>query len=129
MLKIRHEQNAVLEEAARLKFEDETVAHLTEFFPEQCAALGEDGTRDAIRLGVSRGMLHGITFEQDLRIYIRLMFIFGREFDTDGQIPWAGMILNDPALPLSGQKIRQLYLTAIDYLKHLAEQEENGDKG
>ena len=75
------------------------VAHLKEFFPAQCERLGEPEVRRWITTGTEKAGSYGIVSERDVCKYIDVMFVHGRNFDTDA--PWAHPILTaravDPA--------------------------------
>ena len=114
MLKIRKEQNDELAKAAVKRFEDWMVVHLNKFFPDHCKALGEDGTREAIQYAIKCAAGYEIVSERDVCKYTDLMFTFGRDFDKDPNLPWAGKILNDEALKAQPtKKTNRLYKTAM----------------
>jgi len=113
---IRQKQMEAFSQAAIQSFEDRMVIHLNEFFSEQCKALGEQKTREAIRYGIQRAAIYGIVSELDVCDYIDLMFAFGRDFDKDPQLPWAGQILNDLTIKNPTIKVNYLYDTAMEYL-------------
>ena len=110
----------VFSEAAQLRFEGELVEHFERHLPTHCAQLGEDGTHEAIRYGVQRARAYGIASEHDVATYIRHMFLFGRDFDLDPQLPWASQTLND-SLNNSGDDMRMQQLTqaSMAYLRGL----------
>ena len=95
MLNIRKEQDDELSKVMLSRFEDRMVVHLNKCFPEECEALGEEGTRSAIGLALERAAHYGIVAERDVCMYTDGMFAFGREFDRDSRLPWAARILND----------------------------------
>ena len=120
MLKIRKEQMEVFEQAAIRNFEDEIVEHLKKFSPRHCEVIGEDNVRKVIRLGIERGKKYNLTNRGPVRFYIELMFMFGSDFDTDPQLPWAGKILNDPMAVDQKERADQLYEKTTDYLDNVA---------
>ncbi len=95
MLRIRPAQVQAFERAALRRFEDEMVGHLAKFAPKHSEILGEEGVRKVIRLGFERADKYGLTNRGPMRSYIELMFMFGSDFDTDPQLPWAAQILGD----------------------------------
>jgi hypothetical protein len=115
MLKIRKEQVEVFEQAAVRNFEEQMVQHLKEFAPRHSEIIGESGVRQVIRLGLERAAKYGLTNRGPVRFYIELMFMFGSDFDTDPQLPWAGAPLGaaEPADQMS--RADQLYNRAMDY--------------
>ncbi len=107
-------------QAAAKDFEDRMVVHLNKFFPEQCEALGEPGTREEIRNGIDRAARYGIETERDVCKYIDLMFAFGRDFDTNPELPWAARILNDTKYESPTAKVEDLHQTAIWHAQRAA---------
>lgn len=120
MLKIRKEQMEIFEQAAIRNFEDEMVQHLKKFSPRHCDVIGEDNVREVIRLGIERGKKYNLTNRGPVRFYIELMFMFGSDFDTDPQLPWAGKILNDPMEVDQKERADQLYEKMTNYLDNVA---------
>jgi hypothetical protein len=102
-----------LNEHEAAKFEDRMVEHLRENFPEECEEMGEEDVREAVRHGVERAGEYGMELEQDVCNYINVMFVYGRDFDTDAELPWAGQILNDPSREDPTDKTDALYDEAI----------------
>jgi hypothetical protein len=109
MLIIRKEQMQVLEQAAFGGFEDRMVVHLQRFFPEQYAALDDDGMRETVRYGIEWAKSYSIVDERDVCRYIDLMIVFGRHFDTSPETLWAGRILNQESLTDPTSKVERLY--------------------
>jgi len=99
MFTVRQEVITALGEVALQTFTDRMLDHLGVQFPDRVAALQLEGTRDAIRHGVRRARGHGLVSERDMREYLETMFAFGRDFDVDATLPWAGAILTDPLVP------------------------------
>ncbi len=94
-MQIRKEQMETLSDCMLRKFEDSMVAHVEKFFPEQYSALGEAGVREMVRYGIERAETYGIVSERDVCKYVDVMFMYGRDFDTDPKLSWAAGILND----------------------------------
>ena len=93
MLLIRDEQLLALRGVREKEYERRLAAHLRKYFSETCADLGERGLRDAVRYGIKRAKAYGIQAERDVVKYLNLMFVFGRDFDTDPRFPWAASML------------------------------------
>jgi hypothetical protein len=110
LLAVRAAQIAALSQAEVQKFEDWMIAHIRQFFSKQCGALQESQLRELIQYGIKRAANHGIVSERDVCKFIDLMIVFGRDFDTDKQLPWAGRILANRRTARS--KIRSLYEAA-----------------
>jgi len=117
MLTIRPDQMRVFSREALKSFEDRMVAHLAEFFPAQCKERGEEKTRETIRQGILNARKYGIVSELDVCIYIDIMLEYGDDFDVDPELPWAGQVLNDPALWDPTYRVNRLFDAAMDYEK------------
>lgn len=70
-------------------------AHLRQFFPDDCAELGDARLRDLIHWGIARAAHHGIEVEVDVCRYLDLMMALGQRFDSDPAYPWALPILSN----------------------------------
>ena len=114
MLTIRQEQMKVFSQLEVERFEDWMLAHLKKFFPANCRSAGEPKLRDIIRRGFERATAYRFTAMRDVCKYIDLMVVFGREFDTDKRLPWAGKILDSRGSP--EQKMQDLYAAAHRHL-------------
>lgn len=90
---IRDEQLVALRGVRQKEYEKRLAAHLRKYFSETCTDLGERGLRDAVRYGIKRAKAYGIQAERDVAKYLNLMFVFGRDFDTDPRFPWAASML------------------------------------
>jgi hypothetical protein len=91
MLTIRAAQLAELGEAATKRFVEETAAELRRILPRHCEALRPEGVRDAIRAGAKQASAYGIVSERGAAGYVRLMFMFGTDFDR--KYEWARQVL------------------------------------
>jgi len=116
---IRTSQIATFRDHANRTFEDEIITHLVSFAPELCGVIGSSGIREAVRLGLNRAREYGFTNRGPARFYVELMFTFGSSFDTDPQLPWARVVLNNLA---TDQMLRanQLYDAMEEYLHDVA---------
>lgn len=119
MLVIRHAQLEAFSQAALLRFENELLAHLRQHLPAHHGQLGDAGTRDAIRYGIRRAQAYGIESERDVAHYIRHLFLFGRDFDLDPQLPWASRVLTDETIPTGEQRMAALVQAAMAWLHEL----------
>jgi hypothetical protein len=117
MLTIRRAQLAAFSEVDVERFEHWMLAHLRTFFPKQCEAEGEFHLRETIRYGMKHAAAHGFRRKRDVCKYIDLMVVLGRDFDTDPQYPWAGMILTELRNPET--KIEALHAAAKSHLTRL----------
>ncbi|HYO54531.1 DUF4123 domain-containing protein [Archangium sp.] len=113
LFRIRKEQMEAFAEASRKDFENRMVVHLREVFPDECEPLGDKGLRETIRYGLQRASSYRITQESDVCQYLHLMLVFGRDFDKDEALLWAGLILNqleqDPS-----ERIERVYARAME---------------
>lgn len=121
MIVINPEQQAALNALSRENFIERVTGHLQRFFPQHCAALGPDGVREAIDHGIDRAGGYGIVGERDVVLYLDLMFAFGRDFDTDPNLPWAAAILTDERIPAPKQRINRLHAAALAHTADAAQ--------
>ncbi len=120
MLKISKKQMKIFSQAALRNFENNMIRHLREFTPKHSRALGDDGVRNVVRLGIERAETYGLTDRGPLRFYIELMFMLGSYFDTDYQYPWAATILTDPEIGDEVARANRLFEKAMDYVEKVA---------
>lgn len=113
MFTIRPEQLAALAE-------QEYVDDVGRWFPEQCAALGPWETRSVIRAGIARAAAYGLVDPPEVKVYLRLLFVFGARFDEDERFPWAAEVLRDESIEHPAFRARQLHEAAVAYLREVA---------
>ena len=95
MLVVRKQQVQALARAALPPW---IAKHLKQFFPRECAALGEAGLDARVRKGIDQAVSHGFESEVQISQYVDLMFAFGPDFDTDPALSWPQPILSDRTL-------------------------------
>ncbi len=115
MLTIRRAQMLTFEQAAQRRFEDRSLAHLRAVAPTHCEAVGEDGLRRLCRLALQRASGHGLGSRGAVRLYLDLMVMFGCDFDTDPQYPWAASVLAGGDGPDPMARAERLHGAAMDY--------------
>ena len=114
LLAMRQAQIAAFSRAELQKFEERMIAHLKQFFPKQCGALPEPQLLQLIQHGIKRASGYKITSERDVCKFIDLMIVFGRDFDADKKLPWAGRILKNRNS--AAFRIQSLYQAAQPHL-------------
>lgn len=114
-MQIRREQITTFERAALQNTESELLEHLQEAFPKHCALLGEKERLESVRYALTQSRAYGFTSKEASSLYLDLMFLLGRYFDVDPQLPWAPPILSDVSQP-EVRRIARLYDAAMDYL-------------
>jgi hypothetical protein len=120
-MKIRPEQMAAFEQSAIRNFEQRMMSHLQEAFPKHCQILGKERLKEMIGYGWERAKSHGLIGENSIILFTDLMFLLGRGFDTDPQLPWAAEILSKKEIPEDeGTRTQTLYDKAIDYLNRVS---------
>ncbi len=93
MLIIRRAQIEALEGWARLQLEQRLGLHLRNRFPAACRDLDADGLRALIQHGIGRAEAYGVQSEYDVGRFLEFVAMYGRSFDSDPRIPWAGEVL------------------------------------
>jgi hypothetical protein len=117
MIRVQDRQMDAIGKAVALEqFEDEMVVHLHGFAAKHAEAIGDDWVRRAIRLGIERASVYGVTNPGLLKFYVELMFMFGGMFDTDPLQPWAGRILRDASIPDEATRMDRLYDATLEYV-------------
>ena len=117
MLRIRKEQKEQLREREIRAFEEDMLKHLGILFPAYCEAFGPAALRRMVRLGIERAARYGIVSERGVCVYIDAMFAFGRDFDTDPSIPWAGEILGRKSLETEVLRVDELVDEGLERLE------------
>lgn len=120
MLKIRNEQIKALEDVAKQNFEKDLVRHIKEFAPKHSEVIQEEGVQNVVRLGMERAEKYGFTRRGPVQFYVELMFMFGSDFDTDFQMPWASGVLNNDQIKDEMERADFLHEKMLEYLKQIA---------
>jgi hypothetical protein len=116
MLHVRNEQMQAFEQEALKRFEDGMVEHIKKNFPKPMELAGLQAVRETIRLGIDKSRAYSLETEHEMCLYIDLTIMLGAGFDTDPQLPWANITLNDEAVSSSVKRIEKLYDKVMDYL-------------
>ena len=95
VLTIRNEQLQALFFGMADPFRRLAVAKLNAEHPERCAALGERGVAGAIELALDKAWTYGFEDDDDILLYLDVMFRVGLRFDEDPRHSWAREILRD----------------------------------
>ena len=96
MLVIRAEQMRILNQTFGAAFRQKTAEYLKSDYTAQYNALGPDGVRNLIELGIRKAQEHGIERESDVCDLIAVMAEFGSDLDEQ---PWASAILRNRSEP------------------------------
>lgn len=96
MLVIRHAQMDALARSAMEPFVENVIAHLRRVWPEECAAMGDEGLEAFVARGMAKCDRYGIETEYDVGRFCDLMLLLTPDFDEDPNIPWAQDILTSP---------------------------------
>jgi hypothetical protein len=113
MLTIRKEQMQALSRVTIQEFEKDMAQHLTQFFPDESAAMGDKALRAHIRHAIARAKEYGVTSERDLCKYLNLTMVYGRDFDTDPELEWMRDFLTDPEVPDPSERMSRLYAETL----------------
>ena len=116
-IQLRDDQQTAFSEAAIENFVERMVYHLNTCFPKPCKDIGEEGILELIVTGIDRAAEYGIVNEYDCGLFIDLMLIFGRHFDTNPSYPWAQTILTSDKIESPSDLIQLLYRTATERLE------------
>ena len=108
MLVIRDEMIRAFAASTHAGFVARTRAHLRQFFPETCIAMGDARLGQFIEYGVFKARAWGFSLEPDLVRYLGLAMVFGHGFDRDERQGWARHILMSNAPPDPTQRMNRL---------------------
>ena len=120
MFTIRKEQMEAFELASAPRFTDAAREHLQAAFPKHCAQLGDAGIRETVRYGIGKAGTYGVVTQAGVSLFLDLMLLLGRGFDTDFQLPWAAEILTDATLSDEQSRITRLHTKAMEYLERVS---------
>ena len=115
-----------VEIAGFIKYKRESfIEELLPYFKEKdafhSAAIGDNGLRDVIRLGIERASLHGLTRKSPVKLYIHMMLYLGSYFDDDPLLPWVQDILkSDNFDEAQAEKANELRSGFIEYLEEIS---------
>lgn len=96
MLVIRRAQMDALARSTMDTFVENVTAHLRRVWPEECAAMGDEGLEAFVARGMAKCERYGIDTEYDAGRYCDLMLLLTPDFDEDPNVPWAQDILTSP---------------------------------
>lgn len=117
MIIINEKQMAGFKAAALTNFESEMVTHCSEFSPRLYTVLGEAQVRSVVHQALERAALYGFTHKGPVRLFIDMTLLFGSDFDTDPQYPWAQMVLIETGSIPQMKRAEHLHKKAADYIE------------
>jgi len=120
-MKIREQHDRALADRGRCIFEDRALSHFADELSKRVAALGEQQAGDWIGHGIDRAAEYDIRDEDHVMRYLHVMFILGRDFDSDPEQTWAREILESPTVTVPGARTQFLYETVMGRLALSAE--------
>jgi hypothetical protein len=114
LLRLTTTQQTALGKVKRNAFELAMVEHIKDTFPDYFAAVGPEAVAELVHYGANRPQRYGIRGQLDIRRYLQLMVILGRDFDVDPAFPWSASILTKRLKP--NEKLAQLEAEAHRHL-------------
>ena len=98
MLTIRSEQmrNFFFHQAG--PFRVKAIQYLQETFPEKCQQMEKDAIRASIDLALEKAWIYDFKEDDQILIYLKLMYTLGFDFDENADYPWVQAILKDREL-------------------------------
>lgn len=123
MLIIRKEQMAVFEKHLDSRFHEFLRKHVREYMAVEEKELSNQSVDELIRLAISRASSYRVTMERDIALFLDLMILKGRDFDSDPKLLWARKILDSKDSDGS-EKMQKIYrrLEAFESRKALPEE-------
>jgi hypothetical protein len=120
MLVIRKTQKEALDRHSEKLFLDRMIHHLYEIFPDRCEELGSKArVQELAHQGLERARGYGIDTEEDVALFVDIMFGIGLEFPEGEDMAWARSILEKDGL--SGHGKMEFILQRLE--KRLAAEE------
>lgn len=119
MLTVRDAQFLAFEQSQLAHFVGVLAAALPSEFPRRHAVLGDAGVVEWIRHGVGQAQSYHITGAEATARYVRLMFVFGRDFDCHPDLAWIRPSLSDSAIE-QDDKVNELTRRLHEYVARLA---------
>ena len=95
MLVIRNEQMKALFFGMAGPYRATARAAMRKSYPAECTDLGDRGLEQMIMLSLEKAWLYGIEEDEDILLYLDVMFRAGYRFDEEPQHAWAREILRD----------------------------------
>ena len=126
MLVISNRQMGALKSAQMSRFENEMMAHAHEFAPRQCAAWGEERTRDAVRHALRLADAHGFDLRGPMRLVVELVFTYGSALENDPRFAPVGALLNGEADQM--HRAESIYAWMVDDRNRAAAPRMSGPK-
>jgi hypothetical protein len=91
---------------------------LSDIYPGKAEVVGEPALNNLVRFGVQKAQIYGISSEQNILLYLLIMFFMGAGFDTDPQMSWAYDILIDTQISDQNLKTKSLFNSAVDLCRN-----------
>ena len=117
MLTIRDDQLHSLESAMVASFPERVAIHLQKHCPKKTAGYSLEALKELVEHSFSRAAAWGFRSERDLLRFATLALFFGRDFDRDPAVPWAGRILRRRKVNPYRSKVDEMYETALEVLE------------
>lgn len=108
MLKIRKQQMQEFENQQLCYFQKKMRQHIKKVFPDRYEKISRTELDDLILFGLDQSSRYDIVSEQDVCLYIDLMVMYGKDFDSNPEYKPHTDILSDEDLEPS-DKIDRLY--------------------
>jgi hypothetical protein len=116
MLTIREEQRRAFERPMRQSFYDRMQQHIEKYFPDHAAALDGEQSIALFDYAIEQGKQYDFISERNVCLFADLMLVFGLDFDTSPDHPWATKVLADPSQNHPDVKMDVLHKLAMQSL-------------
>lgn len=113
MIKVTFGQLDRMKDQAERSYVDRAASTVTKRFSEHAGKLGPAGARSAVEAAIAKGRAYGLVSEYDLFLFTCLGFAFGRNFDDDPALTWAGATLRSRILGDPPSRLRRVYALAL----------------
>ena len=114
MLVIREEQMRVFEE---IQLQRWLTDYLQSCYPVHAAELGSYELRELVTIAAKRARARGLKGASEIRKYLHVTFLLGREFETDDRTMWARRILDDEEQSDPAERVCALEEAVLEHLE------------
>lgn len=107
MFVVTDKQMKILGAEMERAFTRRMVEYLRQYFPPQTKGMTDAELKKMVEAATARAAGYGITAEEDVQKFLELMMRFGKNFDQDPAVGWAGTILRPKDID-GARKMRRL---------------------
>ncbi len=116
MIRFSASQVLAFRDSLARAFADEMKLHCKRKFPRITAPLSDDALGQVVMQRARRAKEYGFALRGPVRLFVELTFVFGAEFETDPQFPFAEQVRPQPSEAGEMVRARELFDGARAFL-------------